>query len=403
MYISCRKLYSTSPNSANRGEDKRAKDFVYGGRLRDRQSSQSLKRFIRMRFKDKERCPNSRWWNEKVADDVAKKFGINFNDALELVNGVFDAIKLPREMSVKSDDTSVAAEAEDGEDGEDGEDAEEGEKIKKNVCIRLSHSECEWLAAAAANMLKDKEGWKDIASKGKDGDAKRNKLRKEFLKVYSDSRAPEIAAFGRFIAESKLADMKVDAAFSFSHAIGTSVITDQVDDFVAVDDHRPDSGAAHFDHDHMTASCMFAEMSCNFGVLLENLGGDVARAVETLRKVMEEFVYAVPTGKHTSMFSKPLPVYASFEVLETEFSMMDAFMAPVCGDRTAMDAESVRRLTDVRNRKHEAFEIKSLGLSEVCSLSEPSKFGVKDGTTIGKAISKVLSVVEDAAKEGSKK
>ncbi len=85
-------------------------------------------------------------------------------------------------------------------------------------------------------------------AQGKDFDAASLKD-KELVKVakrwLTIPDAPDIALFGRMVA--KAADMNVEAAASFAHAISTHKVSNEVEFFTAVDDCKTEdeSGSAH--------------------------------------------------------------------------------------------------------------------------------------------------------------
>jgi CRISPR system Cascade subunit CasC len=401
MFVKCTKFYSMSTNSCNHGEDKLPKTVVFGGRVRDRNSSQAMKRPMRADFLDcpedtDKGCLNSVWWNRKIAEDVAQKLGIDFTMILAEVNQIFEAISLPvREEKKEAASKTPAVEQ---------ADEEEEEEAKGSILLRLSPNECKWLVGKAieyhklddkakANMLKDKE---------------KKKLVSDFLAVYEKSRSPEIAAFGRFLASKDLTAFKVDAAFSFSHAIGTSESNPEVEDFVAVDDISDGSGAGHMGHDIVSASTMFFEGSGNVEVLLHNLKGDKVLTLQTIGRVLRAFAYTVPKGKQHSMLSKPLPDFVLFEVLDTEFTLADAFIAPV-QPKVDLAVESVQRFLLVRNRKHNAFDIKVHAEAMVSGVDHeavnaplPEHCRIKDAVSLDQAIKKVLAHVDSAINKKEK-
>lgn len=385
-FVKVCKIYAMSPNSCNRGEDKRPKDVIFGDIMRDRQSSQSIKRPTRDCFA--ERCLNSPFWDEHVAEEASKILKVPLDAAQAAADAVFGMIGLPasKRKANKEAKPTKAAEAKPAQDNDDEEEGQDG-----NVSIRLSVAERDWLLAKTVEFFKmDPKAQKALV----DGKEKKE-WAKAFLAVYRETRSAEIAVFGRFIAS--LRDMCVDAAACFSHAISTNVANnEQIDDFVAVDDlRRRDGGAGHMNHDFISASCMFAEMSCNINTLLANLGGNKAAARKALKDLLMAYAVAIPRGKRTSMFSAPRPAYISFEVLGTEISLMDAFLSPVSGKEEGkpLDVESIKRLIGVRERKYGAFGIECANMAEVCP--DAAQCGVKNATTLDKAVDSIVASIKE--------
>ena len=110
----------------------------------------------------------------------------------------------------------------------------------------------------------------------------------------------DIALFGRMVASS--ADMNIEGAASFSHAISTHKIANEVDFFTALEDFNNDdeTGAGHMGTSEFNSATYYRYISLNLGVLAENLGGteDIAKAVETFTKAL---YLAIPTAKQNSM------------------------------------------------------------------------------------------------------
>ncbi|MBQ3034127.1 MAG: type I-E CRISPR-associated protein Cas7/Cse4/CasC [Deferribacterales bacterium] len=110
----------------------------------------------------------------------------------------------------------------------------------------------------------------------------------------------DIALFGRMVANST--DMNIEGAASFSHAISTHKIANEVDFFTALDDsnNEDETGAGHMGTSEFNSATYYRYISLNLGVLAENLGGteDIAKAVETFTKAL---YLAIPTAKQNAM------------------------------------------------------------------------------------------------------
>lgn len=109
----------------------------------------------------------------------------------------------------------------------------------------------------------------------------------------------DIALFGRMVASA--ADMNVEAAASFAHAISTHKVASEVDFFTAVDDcNRGEStGSGHMGSVEFNAATYYRYISLDLGQLTENLKSeDISDAVSTFVKAL--FV-AVPAARQATM------------------------------------------------------------------------------------------------------
>lgn len=144
-------------------------------------------------------------------------------------------------------------------------------------------------AKAFAEFARDKEF---DAAKLKD---------KELAKVAKKALNPavdalDIALFGRMVA--KAAEMNVEAAASFSHAISTHKVSNEVEFFTALDDLQTEPGSAHMGSLEFNAATYYRYISLDLGQLAQTLGEeDLNKAVEAFTKAL--FV-AVPNARQTT-------------------------------------------------------------------------------------------------------
>lgn len=107
----------------------------------------------------------------------------------------------------------------------------------------------------------------------------------------------DIALFGRMVAQA--ATLDVEAAASFSHAISTHKVTNEVEFFTALDDLADERGSAHMGSLEFNSATYYRYVSLDLGQLYENLGNEdaMAQAVEAFIKAL--FV-AVPSARQTT-------------------------------------------------------------------------------------------------------
>jgi len=106
----------------------------------------------------------------------------------------------------------------------------------------------------------------------------------------------DIALFGRMVAQA--ADMNVEAAASFSHAISTHKVSNEVEFFTAVDDDPTVVGSAHMGSLEFNSATYYRYISLDLGQLCQTLAGhNISEAVEQFTKAL--FI-AVPSARQTT-------------------------------------------------------------------------------------------------------
>lgn len=165
-----------------------------------------------------------------------------------------------------------------------------GESIAKalsdDTLLFISHTEAKAFAEHARELEFD-------ASKLKN---------KELAKVANKALNPavdalDIALFGRMVA--KAADMNVEAAASFAHAISTHRVSNEVEFFTALDDMQDEPGSAHMGSLEFNSATYYRYISLDLGQLAQTLGeeADLKPAIEAFTKAL--FV-AVPSARQTT-------------------------------------------------------------------------------------------------------
>jgi CRISPR system Cascade subunit CasC len=106
----------------------------------------------------------------------------------------------------------------------------------------------------------------------------------------------DIALFGRMVAQAT--ELNVEAAASFSHAISTHKISNEVEFFTALDDLQNDPGAAHMGSLEFNSATYYRYVSLDLGQLHQTLAGqNLPEAVEAFTKAL--FV-AVPSARQST-------------------------------------------------------------------------------------------------------
>lgn len=126
----------------------------------------------------------------------------------------------------------------------------------------------------------------------KDKDA--HKVAKKALNPAIDG--VDIALFGRMVAQA--AELNVEAAASFSHAISTHKVSNEVEFFTALDDLATEPGSAHMGSLEFNSATYYRYVSLDLGQLCQTLAGqNLPEAIEQFTKAL--FV-AVPTARQTT-------------------------------------------------------------------------------------------------------
>lgn len=108
--------------------------------------------------------------------------------------------------------------------------------------------------------------------------------------------ALDIALFGRMVA--KAADMNVEAAASFAHAISTHRVSNEVEFFTALDDLQTEPGSAHMGSLEFNSATYYRYVSLDLGQLAQTLGEeDLKKAIAAFTQAL--FV-AVPSARQTT-------------------------------------------------------------------------------------------------------
>ena len=133
-------------------------------------------------------------------------------------------------------------------------------------------------AKAFAEYAKD-QGFDESKLKDKD----LAKVAKKALNPAID--ALDIALFGRMVA--KAAEMNIEAAASFAHAISTHKVSNEVEFFTALDDLQTEPGSAHMGSLEFNSATYYRYVSLDLGQLTQLLGE------EALKKAIAVFTQAL--------------------------------------------------------------------------------------------------------------
>ncbi len=125
---------------------------------------------------------------------------------------------------------------------------------------------------------------------------------KELAKIAKKTVNPamealDIALFGRMVA--KAAEMNIEGAASFSHAISTHAVSNEIDFFTALDDLKDELGSAHMGSLEFNSATYYRYISLDLGQLIQTLGegADLTVAVDAFTRAL---FMAVPAARQAT-------------------------------------------------------------------------------------------------------
>lgn len=175
---------------------------------------------------------------------------------------------------------------------------------KKDTLVFFSKTEISAIAEKFKEIDFDPKKMKNESSKDKS--EKKDEPKDEFENILEKKKYAQknnldgldIALFGRMVAQAPT--MNVEAASSFSHAISTHKVVNEVDYFTAVADFPTNvQGSAHIGALEFNAATYYRYISLDLGQLYESLGGDqfLPQAVSSFVKAL---YVAVPSARQTT-------------------------------------------------------------------------------------------------------
>lgn len=113
---------------------------------------------------------------------------------------------------------------------------------------------------------------------------------------FKTTDALDIALFGRMVAQA--AELNIEAAACFAHAVSTHKVSNEVEFFTALDDLQDDPGAAHMGSLEFNSATYYRYISLDLGQLWQTLAGhNLPEAVEAFTKAL---FLALPAARQTT-------------------------------------------------------------------------------------------------------
>ena len=164
-----------------------------------------------------------------------------------------------------------------------------GEVIAKALTKDTLHFFTEGEAAAFADFAREK-GF----DAGQIKEKEIHKLAKKSINPAVDGI--DIALFGRMVAQA--AELNIEAACSFAHAISTHRVANEVEFFTALDDLQDEPGSAHMGSLEFNSATYYRYISLDLGQLWETLNGQ--SLPETVDAFTKALYVAVPSARQTT-------------------------------------------------------------------------------------------------------
>lgn len=336
MKIECHILQNFPPHNLNRDDTNSPKDCEFGGVRRARISSQCFKRAVRQYFDlngsfDQD---NRAVRTKRIVDQIVERLVSKGKEAAVAAQVVRTLLQ---GANIKADPV----------EGQDQTFRTQyllylpARKIDQVTAIALEHWDALQSAAApevSETASPDADSKKPAQKKSAKKAAQAAEVPKEARQAVTEalrdaSRAPEVALFGRMIADE--AGWNVDAACQVAHAISTHRVTMEFDFFTAIDDLKSDSetGSDMMGTVQFNSACFYRYAALDTDELLKNLGGPDQLELRdaAVKAFLEAFAIARPSGKQNSMAANTLPSFVLFTVRKSgqPLSLANAFEAPV--------------------------------------------------------------------------
>jgi len=280
-------LQSFPVTCLNRDDVGAPKTAIVGGVQRARVSSQAWKRPVRMAMNDFGVIHGTR---TKLISKLVANACIIEGATIEQAQACGDKIegafikKKEEKKAKKGKDISLENDVEDI--------APESTSDKTDTLLFLSPNEVSILAKAFA----EKGFRQNEVITQKDSKKQAKEIADLIGKVSEVIDGVDIALFGRMVAQA--ADLNVEAAASFSHAISTHKVSNEVEFFTALDDLATEPGSAYMGSLEFNSATYYRYVSLDLGQLCQTLAGqNMPDAVEQFTKAL--FV-AVPTARQTT-------------------------------------------------------------------------------------------------------
>ncbi|MCL6527702.1 MAG: type I-E CRISPR-associated protein Cas7/Cse4/CasC [Thermaceae bacterium] len=383
-------LQNFAPSNLNRDDTGSPKDAYFGGVKRGRISSQSLKRAMRMYFREQKLIPEehlavrTKRLTERLAELLGAK-GHHRDIAVKVVNLALGGVKLKVEEANNKTQYLVYL------------GTAEIEEIAKLINEN-------WQALEAA-ITAEESGKNEESGKKKDKKDKKaakeavpENLVKALEKVMDGGKAVDLALFGRMLAD--LPEKNQYAACQVAHAISTHRVEHDEDFYTAVDDLKPDdnAGADMLGTVEFNSACYYRYAVVDLEKFRTNLQGDNELMLKGLEAFLRSSIYALPSGKQNSFAAHQLPSFIGFIVRTNAGprSLANAFEKPVKVSQNGWLDASAQALVKEWNELERIFG--QGGTQYVINRTQAKLEGVLEKAAVGDVESLIQNTLEQVKK-----
>ena len=281
-------LQSFPVTCLNRDDVGSPKTAMIGGSQRARVSSQSWKRAVRLAMHDLGVTHGVR---TKLISPLIAEACRSLGATPEQARACGDKIEA---VFIKKDEKGKKKSAKTKSDSDTQEEEVGGDSSseKTDTLLFLSPKEISVLA----NEFKKQEFDPGKVIVQSDPKKQAKEIADMIGKMPEGIDAVDIALFGRMVAQA--AELNVEAAASFAHAISTHKVANEVEFFTALDDCAVDPGAAHMGSLEFNSATYYRYVSLDLGQLSQTLAGQhIPEAIEAFVKAL--FV-SVPAARQST-------------------------------------------------------------------------------------------------------
>lgn len=290
-------LTAFPPSNPNRDETGQPKTAYVGGKLRQRISSQCIKRAWRI-------------------SDVFQSLEANFSTRTrEIGKLAFDrmmAAGMKDELAKKNAEAIATAFGK-----------VEAGKLRNKEVVVLGHEELAAVEALCDVLISEDRAMTEAEAKA----------------LPRETRSIDVALFGRMRASRP--EVNVDASVAVSHPLTVGVSKIEDDLWTSVDDLQPaeDIGSGGMGNVEFGSGTYYTYIEVNVGTLLRSLHGDVAQAKQAVAALVKAAATVTPGGFKNSFGNAVRASFVRVEVGEPSGNlMMNAFEKPADGTGKAIEA-----------------------------------------------------------------
>ncbi|SFP41598.1 CRISPR-associated protein, Cse4 family [Nitrosomonas cryotolerans] len=280
-------LQSFPVTCLNRDDVGAPKTAIIGGVQRARVSSQAWKRPVRMAMHELGGTYGTRTkFIGKLISDACVAQGATAEQAQacgDKIEGAFIKKKEPKKPK-KDKESAAESEAEEMKTEADSE--------KSDTLLFLSPNE----VASIVNAFAEKGFNQNEVITKKEQKQQAKEISGLIKNVSKAIDAADIALFGRMVAQA--ADLSIEAAASFSHAISTHRVSNEIEFFTALDDLATEPGSAHMGILEFNSATYYRYVSLDLGQLYQTLAGQ--NVPEVVEKFTKALFVAVPAARQST-------------------------------------------------------------------------------------------------------